>query len=170
LDTLYRNIKSDIIEIQSELLKMEKKIHVQMLNTAYKLSASDEELAYNLGLWCNWIKETDAQLSFFLKDEMNRLQKNFIDNPAEDYFLLNKTLNRKFRYYFWGMLALGLFILYYGVFIQISGFQTYAMGYRLLPVIKNGLTIGFIGMLISIAAIVNLRDDIKRKKYYRLVK
>lgn len=149
---------------------MEKKFHAQMLNTAYKLSASDEELAYNLGLWCNWIKETDAQLSFFLKDEMNRLQKFFIDNSAEDYFLLNKTLNRKFRYYFWGMLALGLFILYYGVSIQISGFQTYAMGYRLLPVIKNGLTIGFIGMLISIAAIVNLRDDIKRKKYYRLVK
>lgn len=163
-------INQEIVEIKAQLLSAGKKIQAEMLNTALKLSVSDEELAYNLGLWYKWIKGTDPQLGFSLKDEFNRLQKNFNDTPAEDYFLLNKIFKRRFRYYYFALLAVGLFILYVGIFLQISGIQSYAIGYRLLPVIKNGATIGFTGLLVCIASFINLYHDVKRKQYYRYVK
>lgn len=165
-----KNINQDIIEIKAQLLSDGKKIQSEMLNTAFKISISDEDLAYNLGLWCKWIKVTDPQLGFSLKDEMNRLHKIFNDTPAEDYFLLNKIFKRNFRYYYFALLAVGLFILYSGISLQISGIQSYAIGYRLLPVIKNGATIGFVGLLVCIASFINLYNDVKRKQYYRLLK
>jgi len=165
-----KNINQDIIEIKAQLLSDGKKIHSKMLNIAYKTSNSDEELAYNLGLWCKWIKATDTQLGFSLKDEMDRLQKNFKNTPAEDYFLLNKIFKRKFKYYYFIFLFVGLFLIYEGIDLEIQGMQFISDCCYKWPPIHNGATVCFAGIVLTIVAFINLRNDVKRIQFYRLVK
>ena len=165
-----KNINQDIIEIKAQLFSTGKKIQAEMLNTAIKLSASDEELAYNLGIWYKWIKSTDPQLGFSLKDEMNRLQKIFNDTPAEDYFLLNKIFKRKFKYYYFIFLLGGLFFIYDGIDSEIQGILIISDCCYKWPRIHNGATVCFVGIVLIIVAFINLRNDVKRVQFYRLVK
>lgn len=170
MGALYRNIKPDIFEIQSELFRLDKKLQASLLQDAFSLGSSDEALAYNLGLWCKWVKKTDPQLGFILKDECNRLAKNFNETPVEDYFLLKKSFQFKFKFYYLIFLFGGLHLFYTGIDFELDGFQTYSRFSYLFPPIHNGLTYSFIGLVLTVVGFINLRNDFKRVKYYRLVK
>lgn len=156
--------------MQSELLRLDKKLQASLLHDAFSLGNSDEALAYNLGLWCKWIKKTDPQLGFILKDECNRLFTNFNETPVEDYFLLKKSFRFKFKFYYFIFLFGGLFIFFTGIDFELAGIQTYSKFIYLFPLIQNGLTISFTGLVLTVVAFINLRNDFKRVKYYRLLK